>query len=318
MCLFISVFVERYGPRVMIMITNLCATAGIILSSFAPNAAVLFITYGIIPGMKINVRQIVFIALARQNVRCTTHFIVRQFGYLRDIIISMCLSTHFVWRWKSPGLDILKILWTCHFGVKNKISERQLLESPNHFKILFHCISFVGFGFGTIMVCIPVVLSQYFTKLRPFALGIAICGLSVGNIIFPPFTRYLLETYGWRGTLLLLGGVSLHLVPLAAVFKPPANLHQSPQNTTNINFTSFLKKAMDFSLLKDNRLKLFIVGTTLGNMGIMTFLQHTPSAAVSWGLPLTQAALLPAAFAIPSIILWIPISAVASMQCTNR
>ena len=54
MCLFISVFVERYGPRVMIMITNLCATAGIIMSSFAPNAAVLFITYGIIPGMMVD------------------------------------------------------------------------------------------------------------------------------------------------------------------------------------------------------------------------------------------------------------------------
>ena len=184
--------------------------------------------------------------------------------------------------------------------------------------IIIFFFTITGFGFGTLMVCIPVILSQYFTKLRPFALGIAICGLSVGNVIFPPFTRFLLVTYGWRGTLLILGGVNLHLVPLAAIFKPPTNSNLPTQNTDSGNFTSFMKKAVDFSLLKDNRLKTFMLGTLLGNMGIMTFLQHTPSAAVSWGLPLTQAALLPAAFSIPSIVLRIPISAAASMQCTNR
>ncbi|XP_022093082.1 monocarboxylate transporter 12-like [Acanthaster planci] len=62
---------------------------------------------------------------------------------------------------------------------------------------------------------IPSILSRamtgrYFTTNYATVNGIATTGDSLG-LIFAPLTQVLLDTYGWRGALLLLGAISMHL-----------------------------------------------------------------------------------------------------------
>ncbi|XP_038053365.1 monocarboxylate transporter 5-like [Patiria miniata] len=59
------------------------------------------------------------------------------------------------------------------------------------------------------------VMASYFKEKYPLAIGIATMGFPLGMMIYGPVTQVLLDTYGWRGTMLLLGGVSFHLVPCA-------------------------------------------------------------------------------------------------------
>ncbi len=40
--------------------------------------------------------------------------------------------------------------------------------------------------------------------------------------------RYLLDTYGWRGTLLIMGGMMLHAVPFSYLMHEPTNSHIAP------------------------------------------------------------------------------------------
>ena len=40
-------------------------------------------------------------------------------------------------------------------------------------------------------------------------------------MVFAPLTQNLLEGFGWRGTLVILGGITLHLTLCGAIFKPP-------------------------------------------------------------------------------------------------
>lgn len=62
---------------------------------------------------------------------------------------------------------------------------------------------FGGIGFGVIFLPAVVAVGYYFDKKRALATGIAVCGSGVGTFILAPFTAFLLEEYGWRGTMLI-------------------------------------------------------------------------------------------------------------------
>ena len=53
-----------------------------------------------------------------------------------------------------------------------------------------------------------------------FISGIAVAGSGIGGFVFPPLVEFLIATYSWRGTLLILGGVMLNIVLCGALFRP--------------------------------------------------------------------------------------------------
>ena len=55
-------------------------------------------------------------------------------------------------------------------------------------------------------------LASYFHEKYDIAIAISQTGLAMGVIIIPLLTQLLLDTYGWRGCMLLLGVINLHLV----------------------------------------------------------------------------------------------------------
>jgi len=66
-----------------------------------------------------------------------------------------------------------------------------------------------------------VIIQQRFNKHRSLATGISIIGWSVGNFIGAPLTELLLNCYGLRGTLALLGAIQFHRIPIALQFRSP-------------------------------------------------------------------------------------------------
>lgn len=75
-------------------------------------------------------------------------------------------------------------------------------------------------GFATIYIASLVIVTFYFEKRRGLATGLATTGSGLGAFIFPPMMELCLHAYSWRGTLLLLGAVCLHLVAAGALFRP--------------------------------------------------------------------------------------------------
>lgn len=49
--------------------------------------------------------------------------------------------------------------------------------------------------------------------------GIAVCGSGLGTFLFPPITTALIECYGWRGAMALIGAFILNCVPLGLIFR---------------------------------------------------------------------------------------------------
>ena len=61
-------------------------------------------------------------------------------------------------------------------------------------------------------------ISQVFEEHRALAFGISSSGVGIGKFLGPLLISKLDETYGWRGTLLLLGGIILNLCICALIY----------------------------------------------------------------------------------------------------
>lgn len=89
----------------------------------------------------------------------------------------------------------------------------------------------LGLGFGLIYLPAIVSVAQYFEKRRAFATGLAVCGSGFGTFLMAPITELLLQEFGWRGALLILGGVILNVVVCGAVFRPLESSAGGKQDT---------------------------------------------------------------------------------------
>ena len=81
-----------------------------------------------------------------------------------------------------------------------------------------------GFGLALLMVPGFALLGQYFDKYYPLAGGVCLACGGLGIIIFPPLTQGLLDTYGWRNTLLLLGVIYLHMIIGGILLRSPSRM----------------------------------------------------------------------------------------------
>lgn len=152
-------------------------------------------------------------------------------------------------------------------------------------QIIFTYSFMVGSGLGLIGPAIFMVLSSYFTTKRSRALGFAMAGTGFGQMILPQVVRYLLAEFGFQGTVLIIGSLSLHGVIGATLFHPvewhmkkvevdnseTALLLRHPSSSSsgssyiepdyvNDSFWRRLVHSMDLSLLKDFRFLILSFG----------------------------------------------------------
>lgn len=87
---------------------------------------------------------------------------------------------------------------------------------------------FVGTGAGLSFPPTVYIVTSYFVRLRGLANGLCISGSALGSIFLPPLLRFLLETYGYRGACMIMGGITLNTW-IAALFYEPVERHMKRQ-----------------------------------------------------------------------------------------
>jgi MFS family permease len=75
----------------------------------------------------------------------------------------------------------------------------------------------VGVGIGLSYVPSVGAVQRWFIRRRGFASGLAVAGIGLGNLLFPPVAAVLIDAIGWRETYALLGVVVLASTVLAAL-----------------------------------------------------------------------------------------------------
>lgn len=89
-----------------------------------------------------------------------------------------------------------------------------------------------------------VAVNRHFVKYLATASGINMAGLSVGGFILPPLLQLLFDHFGFRGALLICGGITLNAVPAALLCgdpEPPKSLVPSTTKHEESNGQSFGK-----------------------------------------------------------------------------
>ena len=148
-----------------------------------------------------------------------------------------------------------------------------------------------------------VAVGQYFTKRRPFAMGIAVAGMGIGPIISPPFLRMLEKHFGWRGAILFFSGIYLHTVFFSALLRPikmPATQKDHTQDNVSAFNNTMSKKQTEHSkcsqtrqiFLSNRPLVIYLIETLIFSLALGIVQVHLGALALPLGYSTDQAAML--------------------------
>jgi len=162
-----------------------------------------------------------------------------------------------------------------------------------HFYLLYGVI--IGIGLGSLWVPPVSIVIRWFTKRRNMMTGIAIAGTGVGGLITPPLANWLISTYDWRLSYVILGGAVLVLVILAAQFlkRDPAQIGQLPygENRRELPETQLGNDGLSFREAVSTK-QLWLVSGIFFCFGfcMFTIMIHIVPHAIELGIPPASAA----------------------------
>ncbi|PQE10566.1 major facilitator superfamily transporter protein [Rutstroemia sp. NJR-2017a BVV2] len=105
----------------------------------------------------------------------------------------------------------------------------------------------IGLGNGCMLTPIMTIISTYFRKKLPIAMGIAACGSVTGGLIFPSMARTLLPTIGFGWTLRAIGFIQFGTLAIALIVLRPRLVPKVAQDL--VDWTAFRTLEFNFFIL---------------------------------------------------------------------
>lgn len=168
---------------------------------------------------------------------------------------------------------------------------------------LYLCIGVIGgSGLALNLNASLTIISKYFLVRRPLANGLAMAGSPVFLCFLAPLNQFLLEAFGWRGSLLILGALMLNCCVAGALMRPPSHPHSAvlkkvqgqSSKVTRIKEScgQNLKKFLDLTFFKDRGFVIYLIGNIMFFFGAYAPIVFLSAYAVSQGVEKYSAAYL--------------------------
>jgi MFS family permease len=159
-----------------------------------------------------------------------------------------------------------------------------------HIYLFYGVIIAVGMSGG--YVPLTSTVTRWFTgnRKRGLMVGISVAGVGLGTMIFPPLARWLIDSYGWKTSYVVIGIIVLVFIMSAAQFlkRAPEQLTTSLDNSSRID-----TQQQGFSLRQAMKTRQFWL-ITLAYFGFGFLLQaimvHIVMHITGLGIPSTSAA----------------------------
>ncbi|MFC1995793.1 MFS transporter [Chloroflexota bacterium] len=153
----------------------------------------------------------------------------------------------------------------------------------------------IGIGMGATWVPVISTVARWFVRRRGMMTGIVISGMGLGTLIIPPVVTWLISSYGWRTSFILVGIAALLLITLAGYFlrRDPVQMGQSPYGENEIKEENIYLETRGFSLREAVYTRQFwlLCGMFLiTGYFIHTILVHIVIHATGLGISATNAA----------------------------
>ena len=167
--------------------------------------------------------------------------------------------------------------------------------------ILVLIISFIPTGGGIGLAFMPSItaITVNFNKYTPIAMGVACSGVGIGTFVFPPIIRWLDAQYGWRGALLLMGGICLQIVIICALLRPmpPLNTDQGKQE-----HSAGFKQHLNMHICKNISYVLLLIQILFVSIGMSMVLVHLPAYGGTLGFSDDSSAMLLSTMGISNFV----------------
>lgn len=155
-------------------------------------------------------------------------------------------------------------------------------------------------------VAVTVLLSRWFVNRRGAALGIAIAGIAMGGILFPPVIQAFLSHYPWREALRLFALVILALTLLAAalVVNSPAakGLHPDGLDAEPARPSGSQVPLSVRAILTDPAFWLIVMMVAVVTSGMKGMVTNLAPMAIDQGVKPAAAALLLSAYSTCALL----------------
>ncbi|MAF85979.1 MAG: hypothetical protein CL875_05860 [Dehalococcoidales bacterium] len=156
----------------------------------------------------------------------------------------------------------------------------------------------VGIGIGGGWVPMISTVARWFVKRRGMMTGIVAAGVGLGTITVPPVASWLISSYDWRTSFLVIGITALALLILAAQFlkRDPSAIGQLPYGKNEANKDNLTSDATGLSLREASHTKQFWMLCTLllfTYISKLTIMVHIVPHATDLGIsPMLSASIL--------------------------
>ncbi|XP_061565536.1 monocarboxylate transporter 13 [Cololabis saira] len=146
-----------------------------------------------------------------------------------------------------------------------------------------------GLGWGLVFTPMVATVMANFTRRRTLVLGLGFSSIGLSSFAFNPLFQLLVETYAWRGALLILGGLSLNIVACGALLRPQrrtqAPVEDSRSGSSCAGFLRRVSSYLELSLLLERPYLTYTMAIYLFNVGYFVpyfhLVAHTRHAGFS-------------------------------------
>ncbi|KAF4010409.1 hypothetical protein G4228_001789 [Cervus hanglu yarkandensis] len=194
------------------------------------------------------------------------------------------------WGWVVVGAAFISIGFSYAFpkAVTVFFKEIQLIFNTTYSEIAWISSTMLavmyagGLGLAFNLQPALTIVGKYFYKKRPVANGLAMAGSPVFLSTLAPFNQFLFNTYGWKGSFMILGGLLLNCCVAGALMRPvEPKASTESKNKVGVRETDSsmekrqkklsvwekINKYLDFSLFKHRGFLIYLSGNVIMFLG---------------------------------------------------
>ncbi|XP_032439301.1 monocarboxylate transporter 13 [Xiphophorus hellerii] len=163
-----------------------------------------------------------------------------------------------------------------------------------------------GLGWGLVFTPMVATVMANFTRRRALAVGLGFSSIGLSSFAFNPLFQLLVETYTWRGALLILGGLSLNIMACGALIRPEclskaSTKVDSQSRSSQPDLLQRVSSYLEVSLLCERPYLTYALGVTLLNFGYFVPYFHLVAHSRQVGFSEYRAAFIMSAAGVTDI-----------------
>lgn len=183
----------------------------------------------------------------------------------------------------------------------------------------------IGTGFGLMTLTFIGIITEWFDTKLSFATGLAGCGVGLGIAVFAFLNDWLVDSFGWKGAMLILSSMMSLCILLSVTFVSPKNFDNSEKSRQSKEpldqwdkFKMAIKETLNFKAINEPLFAYFILANVVSSVVYFIPLVITQDRINRLGYGTKSGALLTAMYGVANGVAKTMFGYLFDFPCVNR